>query len=130
MEAEVSREPESVWQARVLAWRSSGLSRRDFCAEEGLSPKTFGWWVWRLSRPESEVGRFVSVTVAAAEPVGTIADAAASDGEAPEPAPVGRCESAMILDGIEIALPDGLVVRVGAGFDAAALRRVLGVLGR
>ena len=129
MEGEVSREPESVWQARVSAWRSSGLSRRDFCAGEGLSPKTFGWWVWRLSRPESEVGRFVPVTVAA-EPVGAIAAAAASAGEAPEPAPVGRCELAMILDQIEIALPDGLVVRVGAGFDAAALRRVLGVLGR
>jgi hypothetical protein len=33
-------------------------------------------------------------------------------------------------DRIEIALPDGLLVRVGAGFDAAALRRVLEVLGR
>jgi hypothetical protein len=30
---------------------------------------------------------------------------------------------------IEIALPDGVLVRVGAGFDAAALRRVLAVLG-
>ena len=48
----------------------------------------------------------------------------------PEPAPARRCESEMILDRIEIALPDGLVVRVGSGFDAAALRRVLGVLGR
>ena len=129
MEAEVSREPESVWRARVLAWRGSGLSRRDFCAAEGLSAQTFGWWVWRLSRPESEAGRFVPVTVAP-EPAGAIANAAASAGEAPEPAPARRCEPEMILDRIEIALPDGLVVRVGSGVDAAALRRVLGVLGR
>jgi hypothetical protein len=31
---------------------------------------------------------------------------------------------------VEIVLPDGVLVRVGAGFDAAALHRVLTVLGR
>ncbi len=31
---------------------------------------------------------------------------------------------------IEIALPGGVVVRVGRGFDAEALHRVLTVLGR
>ena len=31
---------------------------------------------------------------------------------------------------IEIALPGGVAVRVGSGFDAAALHRVLTVLGR
>jgi hypothetical protein len=31
---------------------------------------------------------------------------------------------------IEIALPDGVAVRVGTGFDAEALRRVLEVLER
>jgi hypothetical protein len=31
---------------------------------------------------------------------------------------------------IEIALPDGVTVRVGRGIDGAALRRVLTALGR
>jgi hypothetical protein len=34
------------------------------------------------------------------------------------------------VERIEIALPDGVLVRVGPGFDAAALHRVLEVLGR
>ena len=36
----------------------------------------------------------------------------------------------MMMDGIEIALPDGVLVRVGAGVDGGALRRVLTALGR
>lgn len=131
MEAEVSREPESVWRARVLAWRGSGLSRRDFCAGEGLSAKTFGWWVWRLSRPESEVGRFVPVTITA-DSTDTTADTAppASDREAPEPLAAGQSKADVTPERIEIALPDGVVVRVGTGVDVAALRRVLTALDR
>lgn len=131
MDAEGGREPESVWRGRVSAWRSSGLSRRDFCASEGLSAKTFGWWVWRLSRPESEAGRFVPVTIAT-DPSDTAADTVppASDREAPEPSVAGPFEADVTPERIEIALLDGVVVRVGAGVDEAALRRVLTALGR
>nr|WP_162801406.1 hypothetical protein [Azospirillum brasilense] len=87
----------------------------------GLARKTFDWWAWRLGRecrstePEQEGGRFLPVEVAALPTT-----AAAPDAVPPEPED----------DRIEITLPDGLAVRVGRDFDAAALRRVLTVLGR
>lgn len=112
---------ESFWRGHVEAWRASGQSRGDYCAAQGVSRKTFGWWAWRLDRERrpaetgGQAGRFLPVEVAEIAPAvdvpagGTIAIADAR---------------------IEIALPDGVAVRVGAGFDAAALQRVLQVLGR
>lgn len=108
----------SYWRGHVEAWRSSGQSRGEYCAALGLSRKTFGWWVWHLERAErqgleAEAPRFLPVEVA---------EAPGAEPDAAEPVPGD--------ERIEIALPDGLLVRVGTGFDAAALRRVLAVLGR
>lgn len=111
----------SYWRGHVEAWRSSGQSRGEYCAALGLSRKTFGWWVWHLERAERqglEALRFLPVEVA---------EAPGAEPDAAEPVPGDeRIEIALI----EIALPDGLLVRVGTGFDATALRRVLAVLGR
>jgi transposase len=58
------------------------------------------------------------------------------DGEtaAAGPASPRAAPSAAAIDGvpgrIEIVLPDGVTVRVGAAVDEAALRRVLAALGR
>lgn len=41
---------ESFWRGHVEAWRTSGQSRGDYCAAQGLSRKTFGWWAWRFDR--------------------------------------------------------------------------------
>ena len=126
MEVVGDREPESVWRDRVSAWRSSGLSRREYCAAAGISAKRFGWWIWRLSRSDAAPARFVPVSVVledvgeAAEGVETVdADPAAS-----------RSAVMGASDEIEIAPPDGVVVRVGTGVDGVALRRVLTALGR
>lgn len=111
------RSAESYWRGHVEAWRASGQSRGDYCAARGLSRKTFGWWVWHLERAErqgEEAPRFLPVEVA----------------EVPAAAVPDDATTVVADDRIEIALPDGLRVRVGAGFDAAALRRVLVVLGR
>lgn len=111
---------ESFWREHVEAWRASGQSRGDYCAAQELSRKTFGWWAWRFDRERRpaaalpDAGHFLPVEVAA------IPTAL----EVPDVTRAGADER------IEIALPDGVAVRVGAGFDAAALRRVLGVLGR
>lgn len=112
---------ESFWRGHVEAWRASGQSRGDYCAAQGLSRKTFGWWAWRFDREPRPaetgvpVGRFLPVEVAAIT----------ATTEEPD---VGTM--AVADERIEIALPDGVAVRVGSGFDAEALRRVLGVLGR
>ena len=111
---------EVFWRVHVEAWRASGQSRGDYCAAQGLSRKTFGWWAWRLDRErrpaqtEVQDGRFLPVEVA----------------ECPAAAEVADVATAAADERIEIALPGGLAVRVGSGFDAMALQRVLRVLGR
>ena len=109
---------EAYWRREVEAWRGSGQSRGAYCAAHGLSAKTFGWWVWRLEREDrqtaaAEPPRFLPVEVAVEPAVGAAVSAATA-----------------MDDRIEIVLAAGLMVRVGSGFDAAALQRVLGVLGR
>ena len=61
---------EAFWRGHVEAWQASGQSRGDYCAAQGLSRKTFGWWAWRLDRTRRSVemegrdGRFLAVEVA------------------------------------------------------------------
>lgn len=119
MRATAAGSAESFWREHIEAWRASGQSRGDYCAAQGLSRKTFGWWAWRLDRQrrpaevDLQAGRFLPVEVAAIAPAAVVPDGATTADAR-----------------IEIALPNGLAVRVGTDFDAAALHRVLQVLGR
>ncbi|MGK3961082.1 IS66 family insertion sequence element accessory protein TnpB [Sorangium sp. So ce118] len=95
------------WPERVERWERSGLSAEKFARREGYKPKQLYWWRWKLRAegpaqpsPSPEPPRFL--------PVHVVADASLV---APEP--------------IEIALPNGRVVRVRPGFDPATLERVL-----
>ena len=115
---QTSAQGEVYWRVHVEAWRASGQSRAEYCAAHGLSRKTVGWWAWRLDRqgrpaPADAAGHFLPVEIA----------------EVPDPD-----EGGAVPEGddarIEIALPDGVRVRVGRGVDGAALRRVLAALGR
>lgn len=117
---ETLRQPESYWRQQVEAWRASGLSRGEYCAQHGLSRRTFGWWVWRLTwddrrETESVAAQFLAIETAPAGP-----DAVMMPVVAPA---AGGAQ-------IEIALPDGIAVRVGADVQTEALRRVLRALGR
>ncbi|MGH8309044.1 MAG: IS66 family insertion sequence element accessory protein TnpA [Steroidobacteraceae bacterium] len=38
------------WAARLEAWRASGKSAADFCAEHGYSAKNLVWWSSHLRR--------------------------------------------------------------------------------
>jgi transposase len=103
------------WARRVERWRKSGLSGEDFAAREGLKPKQLGWWRWKLRSsppaapspppvsPPPEL-RFLPVRVVDA------AARAAGSGVA-----------------LEVALPNGRVVRVPPGFDPTMLERVLSI---
>ena len=106
----------SYWVEHIEAWRTSGMSRTEYCQAHGLSRKTFGWWTWRLDQERrepsaTEAPRFLPVE---------LSEAAMAGPEAADP----------IDQRIEIALPDGVAVRVGRRVDAEALHRVLMVLGR
>jgi transposase len=96
------------WADRVARWEASGLSAAAFAAREGLAAKRLVWWRWKLrSSPMTP-----SVTAIDFLPA-RIVDASSRLPSAASP--------------IEIVLPNGRVVRVPAGFDAAELERVLAV---
>jgi transposase len=110
---------EQFWRVHVAGWKSSGLSLRLYSEQHGLKAGTLGYWNSRLKdraaespSPGSLVSaagtRFLAVQVA--EPVVAV----------PEPGDAR----------IELALPGGCVVRVGRGFDAEALERLLEVVAR
>lgn len=96
------------WAKRVDRWQKSGLSARDFAARERLDHRRLFWWRWHLRStstpsPASSMG-FLPVHVVQASPA---IDAARSP--------------------IEIALPNGRIVRVAPGFDADTLGRILAI---
>jgi len=106
----------SYWVEHIETWRASGVSRTEYCKINGLSRKTLGWWIWRLDQeqrepPAPEAPRFLPVE---------LSEAVLAGPEAADP----------VDQRIEITLPGGVAVRVGRGFDAEALHRVLTVLGR
>ncbi len=49
------------WTEIIGRYRQSGLGSRDFCAAEGLVPRTFEKWERRLRRQEGKKGKFVEV---------------------------------------------------------------------
>ena len=49
------------WSEIIARYRQSGLGRRDFCAAEGLAPRTFAKWERRLRCQEGRRGQFVEV---------------------------------------------------------------------
>ncbi len=130
-----SKEREAYWRRPLAEWSGSGLSKVAFCRKRGLSPSAFHWWKGELARrdgarssrsvrPCSAKGirsgvetkakpAFVAVRVAA----GGVAGAAVP------PRANGRVEG-----GVEVVLRNGRRVRVGSGFEAEVLVRVVGVL--
>jgi len=107
---------EQFWRDHIAGWKSSGLSLRLYSEEQGLKAGTLSYWSFRLKARSAEApapssgpeATFLAVRVA--EPVVAM----------PEPRD----------DRIELVLPGGCMVRVGRGFDAAALERLLDVVER
>lgn len=100
----------SEWDERLRRWAKSRMSIEAFAAREGIDPQRLKWWRWKLSgspAPSASAPRFVPVRVV----------------ESPvEQVPGGAA--------LEVVLTNGRVVRVPAGFDAAALERVLAIASR
>jgi hypothetical protein len=150
------RELERAWQRRVTARDSSGLTVRAFCEAEGLAESAFYFWRRELQRraaerrdwreaanremravevsddhpaeprpPRSSVlsrARFVPVVVDDATAART------PDCVAPLRASTAPAAAARLGAVIELVHPGGVVIRVPADDDAAALRMILGVL--
>jgi hypothetical protein len=98
---------EQYWRDTIAAWEESGQSISAFCADRGVGQATFFTWRRKLARRDP--------APCSAAPVTPIPSFAAVR-VIPEPA-------------IEVVLPVGLVVRVPAGADPAAVARLVAALG-
>jgi hypothetical protein len=49
------------WSESIARYRQSGLGNRDFCAAEGLVPRTFEKGERRLQRTDTQQGQFVEL---------------------------------------------------------------------
>jgi hypothetical protein len=56
------------WSEIMVRYRQSGLGSREFCAAEGLVPRTFAKWERRLRRKEGSKGQFVEVPTPSVTP--------------------------------------------------------------
>jgi transposase len=103
------------WAKRVERWEKSGLSAEAFGARERLKAKQLYWWRWRL-RSSPAVTSSSPMMSSSSPPPLRFLPVEVKDGTS---APVGAAVA------LEIALPNGRVVRVPPGYDPAMLERVL-----
>jgi transposase len=92
---------DEAWRARIAAQKQSGVSVKQFCAQQGLTEQSFYYWRKRLQAPASM--RFALVE---AEPRRGLAEHAA----------------------LELVLTTGERLRISAGVDARTLQQVLEAL--
>jgi hypothetical protein len=105
---------EQFWQDHVAGWKNSGLSLRLYSERHGLKAGTLGYWNSRLKAQTADAltssagpeAMFLAVHVA--EPAVSVS----------EPRD----------DRIELVLKGGSVLRVGRGFDAVTLDRLIDVV--
>jgi transposase-like protein len=105
---------EQFWREMVAAWQKSGQSIRGFCLARGLSEASFFGWRRTLAErdgprssgrlPETEAAQRATVP--------------------PTLVPVRVVPSAIV----EVVLPTGLVVRVPAGIEVAAVATLVAAL--
>ena len=100
-----ARKPEPFWLDLITRWNNSGQSVAAFCAARGVSQASFYAWRKRL-----------------------IARGKAPIASAPLPPSFAAVR---VVPGIpvEVVLPTGVVVRVPAGSDPAAVARLVAALG-
>lgn len=90
-----------TWAAHIEKWRLSGLSAKVFCEQEGLVYHQFGYWRQKFSGTDvTSIGsKLVPVTM--------------------------TTESRHISTGLEIILPNGMVIR---GIDESNASIVAGLV--
>lgn len=122
---------QELWRRRVEDQARSGLTIREFCRREGLSEPGFYGWRRELARRDAVASESRpleaeprSVPEAGGRRAVRFARVIVSD----RPQRKGEAASSWEDERIEIETACGRVVRVGRGFDPAALREVLAVI--
>jgi transposase len=117
------RGKERSWRRTLGQWRRSGQSVRDFCLEHDLSEPSF--YAWR--RTIAERDRQSASRNGRADVVRQQRPSDADSLDKPIFIPL-HVVPATTAPPLEVVLGQGRVIRVPAGFDAATLRQLLGVL--
>jgi transposase-like protein len=94
---------ERFWRQTIGRWQKSGLTIRAFCRQYGLTEANFH--AWRRTIANRDSVSFAAVQVLTDESCGLTGQAANG--------------------ALELILPNRRVLRIGAGFDAATLKRLL-----
>jgi transposase-like protein len=115
------RENREIWKKRLERWAGSGLTTREFAAEIGVNANTLANWRWRFSA-EARQKAGTSAQPSFVEVVGPLVTGASRAATWPAAVPPTP-------EPIELVLSSGIRVRVPPRFDAAALLRVVDVLG-
>jgi len=100
------------WRGHIRACALSGLSIAGYCRHEGLSTSGYHWWKRRLKARDAS-GASETLAVAAAFAEVAVARSVSEAGPA-----------------LEVVVRGGRAIRIGPGFDAETLVRVLDVLER
>lgn len=107
---------EASGRALVEAWRASGLSGAAFCRQHGLRAQRLHYWRERLGYPIRIVRSTPSVSALNPSTTAGFVQLVVR-----EPAPPSTTHVDIVVG--------GAVIRVGVGFDAGLLRKVVGALG-
>jgi|SRR5271155_3100086 len=99
---------ERFWRQVIRRWRKSGLSAGAFCLDNGITQANLYAWRRTLAARDAETIPFAQVQV--------LADS--TDDTVPQP----------VNGALELVFAKGRVLRIGTGFDAATLRRLLPLL--
>ena len=112
-----SAEKERLWRARIAEQRESGLSVRRFCSREKISEASFHTWKRERGLRDRERSEASEATGAGDDTGGD-----------PMFVPLRVAPSQPSLANLELLHRSGHTIRVPAGFDDEALRRLLAVL--
>jgi hypothetical protein len=120
---------EQRWRERIERWRQSGQSQAEFCQSQGISLTSLSHWKGELARRDQVRSSLRSTAPAAQTKEPQTSDLGwqqVSWPGGPVTEPSGSIGEAQRL---ELVLPGGWSIRMGAEFEEESLRRLLGVLG-
>lgn len=90
------------WQEHIERWQQSGLSQVEYCSQNGIKPRRWGYWKKKLTRKSTEAGiSFVPVQLSSSLPM-----------------PVTRSN-------LNLFTSNGYKVEVGIGFDPSTLKQLI-----
>ncbi len=99
-------EKNKFWQSHIEAWEHSGNTQSDYCRNNGLSSKVFGYWKRKLCRKAPAAVSFVPVSIRRTYPASINTGAS-----------------------LRLVVGNGYGIDIGDGFKPDTLRRLLDALG-